>query len=446
VAPEAKSPPQMLDAFLQLPARSMLALPDFQLVDTRLLPLVRKIKTTLWSARDRCLVMLGAELRLPPELTKEFWVVDFSLPTREELRPVLEGTAAEIGQILNGETDALLDSACGLTMAEAVQAYAIATAETKLREGARRLDPAIVMREKTATIKKGGILEILTTKVDLSNIGGLSELKQWLVKRKPAFGREARAYGLPMPKGLLMVGISGTGKSLVSKATAQILGVPLLRMDAGRIFGSRVGESEANLRLAIQTAEAVAPCVLWMDEVEKGLGGSKSSGVTDGGTSGRVVGTMLQWMQEKTAPVFVVSTANDVSQLPPEMLRKGRFDEMFFVDLPTAQDRLEIWKIHLKLKDRDPETFDLAAAAAATEGFTGAEIESALADALFTAFSEGRQVNTGDLLAAVAASVPLSKTMAAEIDGLRKWAAGRARPANGLPVTTSRQRRSLSNN
>ena len=227
----------------------------------------------------------------------------------------------------------------------------------------------------------------------------------------------------------LIVGVPGTGKSLTAKATASVLGRPLLRLDAGRLFGSLVGQSEANMRAVIQVAEAVAPCVLWIDELEKGFAGSRSSGSSDGGTGSRVFGSFISWMQERTAPVFVVATANDVSQLPPELLRKGRWDELFFTDLPCAGEREQIWRIQIGRCGRKPEAFDVEGLALASEGHTGAEIGQAVTDALYRAFAESREPRTGDMLAAVSESVPLSKLMGEQIQGLRKWAAGRCRMA-----------------
>src|ERR1019366_8105511 len=203
----------------------------------------------------------------------------------------------------------------------------------------KAITPEIVAREKAQAVKKNGLLELIEAKESLDSIGGLDVLKEWLLKRRNAFSQRAIEYGLPTPKGLLIIGIPGTGKSLTAKATAKVFGVQLLKLDAGRIFAGLVGQSESNLRSVIQTAEAIAPCCLWIDEVEKGFSGTKSSNSTDGGTSARVFGTFLSWMQEKTAPVFVVATANDVTQLPPEMLRKGRWDELFFVDLPNQAER-----------------------------------------------------------------------------------------------------------
>jgi len=235
---------------------------------------------------------------------------------------------------------------------------------------------------------------------------------------------------------LLIVGIPGTGKSLTAKATAGAFGLPLLRLDMGRVFGGIVGQSEANLRSVIQTAEAIAPCVLWIDEIEKGFSGSKSSGSTDGGTSSRVFGSFLSWMQEKDQPVFVVATANDVSMLPPEFLRKGRFDEMFFVDLPDALERAQIWDIVIKRHGRRPADFDTVAPSRACEQFTGAEVEAVFIDALHEAYAESREPGPKDILDAMANTVPLAQLMDGQIGALRHWAKGRAREA-GAPVKST---------
>ncbi|HRQ87780.1 MAG TPA: AAA family ATPase, partial [Bacteroidia bacterium] len=245
-----------------------------------------------------------------------------------------------------------------------------------------------------------------------------------------------RAYGLPVPKGILVLGVPGTGKSLTAKATASVFGIPLLKLDAGRLFGSLVGQSEANLRSVIQTAEAIAPCVLWIDEIEKGFGGAGSSGgSTDGGTSARVFGTMLNWLQDKTAPVFVVATANDVSKLPPEMLRKGRWDELWFVDLPDARERAAIWDLVVSKFGRERALYDAVSLARASELHTGAEIEAAFVEAMHRAFTEDREPTELDLGEILAASVPLATTMAEAIERLRHWSRGRVRHASqtGLP-------------
>ncbi len=306
------------------------------------------------------------------------------------------------------------------------------------------IDHRIIAREKAHTLKRNGLVEVVAATTSLNDIGGLDQLKEWLQRRSGAFGASAKAYGLPAPKGLLIVGIPGTGKSLTAKATAGAFGLPLLRLDMGCVFGGIVGQSEANLRSVIQTAEAIAPCVLWIDEIEKGFSGSKSSGSTDGGTSSRVFGSFLSWMQEKEKPVFVVATANDVSKLPPEFLRKGRFDEMFFVDLPDALERAQIWDIIIKRHGRKPADFDTVALSRACEQFTGAEIEAVFVDAMHEAYAEGREPKAKDILEAMTHTVPLAQLMDGQIAALRHWAKGRAREAASHAKSGSRTGRRIS--
>jgi SpoVK/Ycf46/Vps4 family AAA+-type ATPase len=286
------------------------------------------------------------------------------------------------------------------------------------------------------------LLEIIETRESLDSIGGLDAMKDWLLKRRHAFTQRAVDYGLPPAKGLLIIGIAGTGKSLSAKVTARVFGVPLLKLDAGRLYGGLVGQSEANLRSVIQTAEAIAPCCLWLDELDKGLAGSKSSGSTDGGTSARVLGSLLSWMQEKTAPVFVVATANDVSQLPPELLRAGRWDALFFVDLPNMDERQAIWSIQIRKHGRNPADFDPGQLAWASDGLTGSEIEAVFVEALYDAFDRDTEPTDLDIARVLTDFVPLSKTMAESITALRTWATGRARCATS-PTATERRLRKL---
>ena len=439
-ARQANDPMEALLAIQELPEKTIVILRDFHLfLNGEPNPvLLRQLKDTLQHAksRNKPLIILGCRLCLPPELEREVTVVEFSLPGKEELGQVLDGvlesaTLASLGQ---KDREAALDAATGLTTIEAENGFALSVAEAKA------IVPTIIAREKAQAVKKNGLLEIIETKESLDSIGGLDVLKDWLLKRRNAFGEKARAYGLPVPKGLLIIGIPGTGKSLTAKATASVFGVPLLRLDAGRIFAGLVGQSEYNLRSVINTAEAIAPCVLWLDEIEKGMAGSKSSGATDGGTSARVLGTFLAWMQEKTAPVFVVATANDVSQLPPEMLRAGRWDQLFFVDLPNETEREAIWNIQIGKHSRDPRDFDTRQLAKATDGLTGSEIEAVFVEALYQAFDDDKEPT--DLTAArvLTEFVPLSKTMAEQMSGLRNWAKGRARFAT-TPAAESKLRR-----
>ena len=266
-------------------------------------------------------------------------------------------------------------------------------------------------------------------------MAGLENLKDWLKKRSAAFSERAAQFGLPAPKGVLLLGVQGCGKSLCAKAASSLWKLPLLRFDIGRVFGSLVGSSEESMRRAIQTAESVAPAILWIDEIDKAFAGTQGSAGSDGGTASRVFGTFLTWLSEKTAPVFVIATANDISQLPPELLRKGRVDEIFFVDLPTEEERREIFRIHLAKRHRDPARFDLDLFARSSEGFSGAEIEEAIISGLFDAFSQGTELDTATIRAGLAETVPLSRTMSEELNRLRTWAQGRARPSSGVPLT-----------
>jgi SpoVK/Ycf46/Vps4 family AAA+-type ATPase len=287
-----------------------------------------------------------------------------------------------------------------------------------------------VFAEKQQIIRKSGLLEYCATSEGFASVGGLAVLKEWLSKRALAFSNEARAFGLPAPKGILMLGVQGCGKSLCAKAVSTQWQLPLLRFDMGRMFGSLVGSSEENVRRAIAVAESVAPAILWVDEIDKAFAGSQGSGSTDGGTTARVFGTFLTWLSEKSAPVFVVATANDISQLPPELLRKGRLDEIFFVDLPSRDERTEVFRIHINKRGRDAAGFDLEALADGSRDFSGAEIEEAINSALYDAFYAQGELTTGLVLTALGQTVPLAKTMDEQINRLRTWAEGRARNAS----------------
>jgi len=438
---EAPEPMEVLRLMADLPENSLAVLRDFhQFLEEGNPILTRELKDCLRTGKTKgkAIIVLGCRLALPPELEREFVVVHFALPGKTELGLVLDQIAASANQARPaGELrELLLDSASGLTTIEAENAFALSVVESS------SLSPSIVAREKANEVKKNGLLEVYPAAASLDDIGGLDLLKEWLLQRKDAFGEEARRYGLPNPKGLLIVGIPGTGKSLTAKATAAVFNRPLLKLDAGRLFAGLVGQSESNLRSVIATVEAIAPCVLWIDEIEKGFSGSRSSGVSDGGTASRVFGSFLSWLQDRTAPVFVVATANDVTQLPPEMLRKGRFDELWFVDLPNQEEREAIWRIQIAKYGRASEKFDTAQLARATDGLTGSEIEQAFIDALYDAFSRREEPTDLTISLQLAELVPLSKLMAEQIQGLRQWAKGRARPAT-KPAEESKGRRIL---
>jgi SpoVK/Ycf46/Vps4 family AAA+-type ATPase len=432
---------QLLDSMFAADSpRHVVLLRDLQLhLDQSDPMLVRRIKDILRVAKGNghALILLGCRLKLPPELEHEITHVDFSLPDPEKLGTVLDGIikSAKLKNVHEVVRESALQSALGLTTTEAENAFALSVVETK------SIDHKIIAREKARTLKKNGLVEVVEATTSLDDIGGLGLLKEWLQRRAGAFSESAKTYGLPAPKGLLIVGIPGTGKSLTAKATAGAFGLPLLRLDMGRVFGGIVGQSEANLRSVIQTAEAIAPCVLWIDEIEKGFSGSKSSGSTDGGTSSRVFGSFLSWMQEKTKAVFVVATANDVSKLPPEFLRKGRFDEMFFVDLPDALERAQIWDIVIARHGRRPTDYDTVVLARACEQFTGAEIEAVFIDAMHEAYAEGKEPGPKEILEAMSNTVPLANLMDGQIAALRHWAKGRAREAasRSTPARNSRR-------
>jgi len=424
----ASDPLEALQAIQELPENTLILMRDLHMFLADNNPvLVRALKDalTVGKTKGKVLIILGCRQVLPPELEREFVLMDFNLPDREALSTVLDGIcqSAKLKKPTGDERDQILDAASGLTTAEAENAFALSVVSAK------SISAGLVATEKATTVKRNGLLELVEVREGLKDIGGLDQLKDWLLKRKDAFSKRAQQYGLPSPKGLLIVGIPGTGKSLTAKATASVFGRPLLNLDAGKLYGSLVGQSESNLRSVIQTAEAIAPCCLWVDEIEKGLAGSKSSGSTDGGTSARVLGSLLSWLQEKRSQVFVVATANDVTQLPPELLRKGRLDELFFVDLPNQAERETIWEIQIAKYGRRADQYDITALAMASEGFTGSEIEQAVIDSLYGSFAEQREPGMLDISRALSETVPLSKLMSEQITGLRKWASGRCRMA-----------------
>lgn len=399
---------------------------------------VRRLREVAFALRtsNKTILLLGGVLKIPPELEKEVTVVDFALPNAEQLQQTLVGVIESAQR--NGKIEVALDKrqrtrlvqACmGLTENEAADALAKAIVQASGRLDGDAIEA--VTAEKQQIIRKSGLLEFYASEERLTNVGGLATLKEWLRKRVRAFSDEARAFGLPEPKGILLVGVQGCGKSLVAKAVANSWRLPLLRLDVGRLFASLVGSSEENLRTAIKVAESIAPVVLWVDEIEKGFSGVGSSNVSDAGTAARVFGSFITWLQEKKTPVFVIATANQVEHLPPELVRKGRFDEIFFVDLPDVAERAEIWKIHLTRRNRDPNQFDVHTLAMASDGLSGAEIEQAVIAGLYEAFDKNRPLQMADVLDVLQDTVPLSQMMAEEIDALRNWARQRARLASG---------------
>lgn len=407
-------------------------LKDFHLFLQDENPLMIRIVKDFMTYAKTCqkrVVVLGCHFKLVPELEKEFTVVEFELPTREDLRMVLQGIADSARIHLNGNTDKILDAACGMTTTEAADAFALAVVES----GGQDIHPEVVAREKSNVVKKNGLLEIIEQKVTLDDIGGLENLKADLFDKRNLFTKEARDYGLQSPRGALVVGQPGTGKSLTATATGTIFNIPLVKLEAGKLFGSLVGQSEQNWRTAFATAKAIAPCCFWVDEIDGLVSGAKSSGQTDGGTTARVVKAILQDMQFNSDGIFYIFTANDIDGLPDPLI--DRLD-VWSVDLPNQTEREAIWRIHIAKRKRDPKTFSLSTIAELTDGFSGRQIEQVWLKALTRAFNDGmREPNTDDVTIVARNIIPTSKTMATQIEERRKRLENRAQPASAVEST-----------
>ena len=432
-----------LDAVIQQVQPAIYLFKDFHrfTADERCnLTVIRRLRDVAYHLRDtyKSLVIVAPSLKISQELAKDVTVVEFGLPRIEDFDQLLDRIIDDVKDTpqvqidLNADSrERLLHAAGGLTLKEAENVFA----KTLVLNGKLDADDvSVIFSEKQQIIKKSGLLEYYEATEDFCNVAGLDNLKQWLTKRRVAFSDRAARFGLSSPRGVMLLGVQGCGKSLCAKAVASLWNVPLLRFDVGQMFSSLVGSSEENVRRAILTAESVAPVILWIDEIDKALAGSAASAGSDGGTSTRVFGTILTWLSEKSSPVFVICTANEIAHLPPELLRKGRLDEIFFVDLPSENERVEILRIHLKKRSRDPAKFDVAMLARASDGFSGAEIEEAIISALFDAFSGQVELSTELIHKSMAETVPLSKTMNEEMSRLRNWASGRARPASTRQV------------
>lgn len=432
-----------LDYIVECKEASVFLLKDFHVYLTPRQPadyaLIRKLRDMVnvlrESSKPKNVVFVSPILQLPEELQKEVTVVEFDFPSFNEIENLLDEMITVNKdnpnikiQMSDMEKRQLCKTALGLTLQEAENALARAMVQNG-QLSIQEID--IILEEKRQVIKKTGILEFVKSDLNVEDVGGLENLKRWLLKRNKSWKEEAQKYNIPAPKGVLITGVPGCGKSLTAKAISMMWQLPLLRLDMGKIFSGLVGSSEENMRKAIKTAEAVAPSILWIDEIEKGFSGT---GAGDSGTSTRIFGTFLTWMQEKTKPVFVVATANNIDKLPSELLRKGRFDEIFFVDLPTLKERMKIFEVHLKKRLKNKEivgniTLDeeeLKHLAQLTEGFVGAEIEEVVTAALFEAFSEDRKIEIVDLEKVIHNMVPLSVTQSEQITAIREWANVRA--------------------
>jgi len=413
------------------------------------LPIVREIKNLAREmARDglrpaslrRCLVLMSEQLRLPIELREETTVVDFSLPSIEEISEQVNLLVGKKLKLPDLEKEQLLKACQGLTRCRIARVLARCLALSgKVDESAI----ALIIEEKRQTIRETGILEFIPVQAGLESVGGLENLKKWVRVRSNSFTDAAREYGLPAPKGLLLAGIQGTGKSLSAKTIAAEWRLPLLRLEIGRLFAGIFGESESRVRQVIKLAEAISPCVLWIDEIEKSLSNDQGNG--DSGTSRRVFATLLTWMQEKTAPVFIVATANQVELLPAELIRKGRLDELFFVHLPTQLEREQIFKVHLSRLRADRicssrNDFDIESLAKKSKDFSGAEIEQVIYEAMQHGFSRDEEFTMLDLLDSIASCIPLAQIAQPQIDALKSWAVrsgAKSASLEELPLTKS---------
>lgn len=409
--------------------RGLFVLADFHhyMKDANIVRSLREAAQTLKLSK-KSIIFIGPIVNIPAELEKDILIIDWTLPDRAEIQTMMNGLEAPSGlqPIDPSVIPGVIDACLGLTRQEIDQAI---TRSFVISQG---LDVRVILRLKKEIIRKSGILEYFEADISMEDIGGMPALKEWMRKRKRAFGAEARAFGLNTPKGAMLIGIPGCGKSLCAKAVGAAWQLPLLRLDVGKIFGGLVGASEENMRRAIATAEAVQPCVLWLDELEKGFSGVSGSGQSDGGTTARVFASFLTWMQEKTSQVFVIATANDVRALPPELMRKGRFDEIFFVDLPDKMQREEIFRIHLGKKNQIAVLNDSAQLELLLEDtgdFSGAEIEQVIMSALYDAFDADRTLSIDDLIHSAKEVTPLKVTMSEQITMLRDWARSRARAA-----------------
>ncbi|MGH2372660.1 MAG: AAA family ATPase [bacterium] len=381
-----------------------------------------------FSGSRSTLILVAPHINLPEEVRELAAPFKLELPSTDDLAALTKEVLSKLShqhrvkvELSGDDFDRLVDGLKGFTLFEAERAVSRSILDD-LTLNRKDLDQIVEIKKEL--LEKDAVLEYVPADDGMAEVGGLTHLKTWLEKRRKAYTAEARRFGITPPKGILLLGVQGCGKSLAAKAVAREWGLPLLKLEPGRLYDMYIGESEKNLERALTMAERMAPCVLMVDEMEKALvyaGG----GHADAGLSRRILGRILNWMQDRKAPVFVVATCNDVSQLPPELMRKGRFDEIFFIDLPGGEDRKAIFAVHLKKRKRDPSGFDLDALAAASEGFSGAEIEQAIVAALYTAFAEGKELTTQHILNELRATRPLSVVRQETVAELRQWARDR---------------------
>lgn len=374
------------------------------------------------------IIFVGNIHNIPDEITHLFSWLDFSLPSRDEVKKLVVEEYASFNKkkLTTKEVDKISDASAGMTMYE----IECAIKSSMVKNKGLRIEPLDILEEKAKSVRKSGLLEYVKVEDTIENVGGLVLLKDWIKKIAYIFNNldEAKKYNLPIPKGSLITGISGTGKSLITKVMANEFNIPLYRLDIGRLYGGLVGDTEKNTRELFRLIDSVSPAVIHIDEIEKAMAGLESSGHTDSGVTSRLLGSFLTYFQEKTSPSFFAATANSVDNLPPELLR--RFNGIWFVDLPEVSEREDIFKIHLAKVNRDISDYDIKELRKQTEGFTGAEIENVIYEAMYSAFAEDREFVTKDIITAIKNTPLIIKTKEKEIMKMRMWAKGRARIAN----------------
>ena len=417
----AKSPLEALELVEKLTPEtaSVFVLKDYDnfLKDLSITRKLKNLSRTL-KTQPKNLIIISSEVNIPETLKEFITLIEFPLPTYDEIYDELVRLMKSLKQEIPDDVLRKLTISCqGLSLERIRRVLSKVIAKSG---NINATSPTLIIDEKKQIIQQTQLLEFSVTDKKISDVGGLDNFKEWLKLRSDAFSTAAKEYGLPYPKGLLLVGIQGTGKSLAAKTVASEWNLPLLRLDFGRLFASLVGQSESRVRKMIQITEALSPCVLWVDEIDKAFAGAQSSG--DSGTTSRVLATFLTWLSEKTSPVFVVATANNIEWIPPEIIRKGRFDEVFFLSLPTKEERKEIFGVHLrKVRQTRLEEFELSLLSDLSKDFSGAEIEQVVIEAMRLGFSKGREFNNEDLLNSIQKLVPLARTKNKELDLLREW-------------------------
>lgn len=425
----------LLDYIQRYPkTKSLFVLKDFHLQFDKV-GVIRQLRNAwkVLKARGNMLIFVGHKFAVPAELSKEIQLLDYELPTDEAIQERLEYVKSCVNNAREAKNkplvtipenimDGAVDAAKGMTYGEVEGAFSLAVIKA---DGFNQRFVEAVFQEKILQLKKNGLLTYMEPNVSFDNVGGLTGLKTWITARKKAYSKEAREYDLPMPKGMLLASVPGTGKSLVCKAIAKEFDCPLFALDIGSVFDSLVGNSEKNMRELIKTVNSVGKCVILIDEVEKSLSNSAVSGAGDSGVSSRIFGTFLTWLNDRSNPAFIVATTNDHTKLPAALIRKGRFDQLFWLDLPTLEERKEIFGVVVKKYNRNIKDFSISAHAASATNFTGAEIEEVFKDAMYKAFDDGKEVNDSYVTEALAEFIPFAVSHEDDLKLMRRQAQGK---------------------